>query len=462
MNKIKLRDHQVEAIKYFEENNYIGLLEMATGTGKTITSLEAANRYYENKQRQFLVIIVPFLHLIDQWVEEFYNFNIHSFIRIAGNKSSWYLRLKNKIWDYNRKFTDRVVIIGSYKSICSKSCQKLLEEVDKNKTMLLADECHYIGSGSYSNNIFYNFDSRLGLSATPRRWWDEEGTNRILKLFGKIVYEYDLKKAIENGILTPYEYNPHLISLNEEELDEYILYSLRMSFIAANDPLSEEEELYMQHLAIRRASIIQKASEKIPKLINLLRKQKDKSHTLVYVAPGEVQEVIKQLSVLNLKIRRFDSTLSNKERIKVLDLFASGYIDVLVAIKCLDEGVDVPSTRVAYFVSSTSNPREFIQRRGRVLRKFSGKDKAIIHDFLVIQDDIDIYTLESIASKELPRFVEFSNGSKNKYSIPERKEIAEILSRYDLDMYLYMDPWDMYYKMLEEMEDYDDFTKGYS
>lgn len=462
MRNIKLRKHQDEAIESLEKNNYIGLLEMATGTGKTITSLEAANRYYELKQRQFLVIIVPFLHLIDQWKEDFPIFNINKFIRVAGNKNSWYPKLKNKIWDYNRGFTDRVVVIGSYKSICNDSCQNLLNIVDKQEAMLISDECHYIGSKSYSDNIFYKFNSRIGLSATPRRWWDEDGTDRILKLFDKIVYEYDLNKAINNGILTPYEYKPHLISLDEEELDEYILYSLRMAFIAANDPLSEEEELYLQRLAIKRASIIQKASEKISKLIELLRNQKDKSHTLIYVAPGEVEEVIKKLSILNLKIRRFDSTLSNNERIRVLNLFASGYIDVLVAIKCLDEGVDVPSTRVAYFVSSTSNPREFIQRRGRVLRKYPGKDEAIIHDFLVLQDGLDIYTLESIASRELPRFVEFSNGAKNKYSIEERKEISEILSKYDLDMYLYMDPWDMYYKMLEEMEEYNEFTKRYN
>ena len=134
---------------------------MATGTGKTITSLEAANRYYELKQRQFLVIIVPFLHLIDQWKEDFPIFNINKFIRVAGNKNSWYPKLKNKIWDYNRGFTDRVVVIGSYKSICNDSCQNLLGIVDKKEAMLISDECHYIGSRSYSDNAFYKFNSRI-------------------------------------------------------------------------------------------------------------------------------------------------------------------------------------------------------------------------------------------------------------------------------------------------------------
>lgn len=188
--------------------------------------------------------------------------------------------------------------------------------------------------------------------------------------------------------------------------------------------------------------MIQSASNKLPALLKLLQQQKDKRFTLVYCSPGELNTVIKQIADLNIKVHRFNSELYINERKGVLDLFQKGEIDVLVAIKCLDEGVDIPATRNAYFLASTSNPREFVQRRGRILRLSEGKSYSTIYDFITLQDHLPANTFNSLVNRELPRYAEFANSALNKYQ--ERDHIRSLLSHYDLEMYLNITPWQMY------------------
>src|SRR5690606_8259292 len=119
-------------------------------------------------------------------------------------------------------------------------------------------------------------------------------------------------------------------------------------------------------------------------------------------------------------------------------------------IKCLDEGVDVPSTRCAYFLASTSNPREFIQRRGRILRKAKGKQLAEIHDFIVFPKDVDEHTFTMIAKKELPRFAEFCSSAINRSTA--KNKILPYISTYNLNHLMDMKPWDVYKEMKEAFE----------
>src|SRR5699024_532255 len=173
-------------------------------------------------------------------------------------------------------------------------------------------------------------------------------------------------------------------------------------------------------------------------------------YTLVYCAEKQVNILTKLLSELGLRVHKFDSTVSNKEREQILKSFAEGTIQVLVAIKCLDEGVDVPSTRVAYFLASTSNPREFVQRRGRILRKARNKTIAEIHDFIVLAEEMDADTFTMIAKKELPRFAEFSSAAINQNNA--KMQIFDSLDPYNKNHLMDKRPWDVYKEMQEEYE----------
>lgn len=456
---INLREYQKKAVSSFETNERKGILEMATGTGKTIVALECIKRHYIEKGRQFLVIIVPFLHLIDQWVKDFDLIELKNYMTIAYGKDRWYQDLKNQIWEYNMGFRDRVVLIGSYKSMASKDFQTLISKVSDHR-LLVADECHYIGTSTYKDTDFKNFNSALGLSATPRRWWDEEGSRRILDIFDQVVYEYTMEDAIQNRFLTPYYFFPKLISLTAEEIEEYENYTYRIGILVGNEALTIDAQERLKTLLRKRAGILQKAENKLPLLINLIKKQKNKKYTLVYCAPGEVNKTVKAISNLGITVHRFNSEVNNKERQTLLSLFSRGEIEVLVAIKCLDEGVDVPATKNAYFLSSTSNPREFVQRRGRVLRLSEDKNHANIFDFITLQDNLDFNTFNSIAKREMPRFAEFSSLSSNKYQ--EREPIRKLLAKYDLEMYLNIEPWEMYEILKEENGGNNETSSRYS
>jgi superfamily II DNA or RNA helicase len=317
---------------------------------------------------------------------------------------------------------------------------------------LIADECHNFGRKSFLENKFNNFNGRLGLSATPKRWWDEEGTSRIFNYFDKVVYEYNIEKAIQNEYLVPYEYNPIIVNLEEKELEAYIKFSLKIA--KALNSNNEEDSDIIQKLNIQRSLIISKAIAKKELLYKLLAEEnKDElAYTLVYCAPGEINEITRKISLLGYIVHKFDSTINNKERQKILDAFKKKQIQILVAIKCLDEGVDIPNAKNAYFLSSTSNPREFVQRRGRVLRKSKCKNYAKIYDFIVLPENINKKTFTNIASKELPRFAEFSAYSINKYVA--RNKIRPILEKYELEYLMDKLPWEVYQDIKENRSRY--------
>ena len=293
--------------------------------------------------------------------------------------------------------------------------------------------------------------NRLGLSATPDRWFDDMGTDRLRKYFNKTVFEYDLKTAIQNGHLTRYDYHPIVVHLDTGELEEYVDLTRKISRLST---YSEEIERgsTLERLLIKRSLILSRAQNKTPKLSELLKERRSKGdirHTLVYCAAGKNKEIISIIADLNIKVHDFVYDVPDKRRTEILSQFDKGDIETLVAIKCLDEGVDIPSTRAAYFLASTSNPREFVQRRGRVLRRSEGKKKAKIYDLIVMPnidndgfDETYDKALMSIISKEIPRFAEFSDNAENKYEA--REIIAPYLKKYDLEYLMDKLPYEIY------------------
>lgn len=431
--RIKPRPYQSEAIEAVINNGWQGILEMATGTGKTYTGLLIAQEFLKRYSKIFLVIIVPYKHLIEQWIKSTEDLSFNDIMTCSSDNRNWRDELHIKVRDFNSGLTNHPVVITTYHTAATKDFNNYMSRIRKYE-FLIADEVHYMGQNRMKDNKMHEFQGKIGLSATPERWFDESGSKYITQFFNGIVYYYTLEKAIATGFLTEYEYLPIVTGLSNEELDKYEDYTRRIiPLIHIKNP-NRSQEKQLQSLFIQRSRIIKKARSKKDKLLELLSNQdiEDVSHVLVYCAEGQIDEITRSLNNIGYRVHRFDHRVSNLDREKILQAFDLGDIQILVAINCLDEGVDVPATRTAYFLSSTSNPRQFVQRRGRVLRTNEGKAYAKIYDFITIPKQARNNTFQSIVAKEAPRIAEFSEYALNKHSA--RDQLAPYLKRPNLDL----------------------------
>lgn len=427
--KTQLRPHQAEAIDALDKHSGRGILAMATGAGKTITSLSYSNKLGTSKNT-CTVVAVPYLHLVSQWIEKDIRpmFPDAPVIEVHGGATEWHSKLPVYLSGLKSGVFKELFIVGLYGSLGSPEFTSAIKgaKINPDQLLLIADEVHNAGASEARNSLLDIYDKRVGLSATPERYFDDEGTAVVKEFFGGVVYEYDLARAINDGFLTPYRYFPHIVRLAEEEHIQYKEISTKISRIIASgkdDPkiLSRQD---IKQLLIKRSKLIKNAANKIPLLASLLAKMKERgiSNTLVYCDGmpqlEQAQKILNDLGVVNHKFTQ-NETLELRDTI--LQNFASGIYKALVAVKCLDEGVDVPVTKVAVIVASTTNPREFIQRRGRVLRKYPGKSEAEVHDFVVIPPTVPgvaISKLEkSVLESEFKRVRDFIDTASNKADI---------------------------------------------
>ena len=429
---IFLRKYQSEAIDAWFENGCRGLWEMATGTGKTITALSALAKLREEKNHLFVVIACPYQHLVDQWAEEAIRFGFEPILAYK-NSASWVNRLNTALVRYNYGVRDVVCTITTQTTFIAETMQKLLSKL-KRSAVLVADEVHHLGAERSRKRLTDVFNYRLGLSATPNRWFDESGTTALKTYFGGTVYEFSLGKAIEKGYLCPYYYYPHLVELTNGEFEEYERLTESISKLYHKIDLDEPNEAF-EHLLRKRATLLNRAENKLAKLAELLENKIDSlHHTLFYCAMGRIVPVMELLTHLELRIAKFTAEESAVKRKDLLKMFTSGHLQALVAMKCLDEGVDVPSTRTAYILASSSNPKEFIQRRGRILRLSPGKEHAEIHDLIAVPplkfqhySTATFATERKIVEKELRRFNEFASLALNKnQALAKMGEFAKI------------------------------------
>jgi superfamily II DNA or RNA helicase len=444
--EIEPRAYQLEAIDKWRTSGHKGILEMATGTGKTITSLLAAKDYIKNCGSCITIIVVPFQHLVNQWSKDIDLILGQEVIKCMNAQTTWLNKTKSMVQEFNLGLEENFVVVTTYKTAISKSFKEIFNKINGH-SILIADECHYITNRGFKDFPFSKFTAKLGLSATPDRWWDDEGTYYMKNVMGEVVYEYTLDQAISNEKLTPYEFYPHIVEFSEPEMNEYNRYTKMIINLMNNDDNEVKEKL--EALYRKRANVVNKASNKLTVFLKDFKKENlsELTHTLVYCAPGEIDNIVQIISKLGVKVSKFNSEVKNKDREKLLEMFEKGKIQVLVAIKCLDEGVDVPATKTAYFLSSTSNPREFVQRRGRILRKYGGKTFAKIHDYIVLPIGLSFEDFYRIAIKELPRFAEFNDSALN--STQSKIEVNEILEEYNLTYLMYKKPWDVYKEMKE-------------
>lgn len=461
-----LHDYQHNAIKEWFNANCRGVFEMATGTGKTITSLAAAVSAYQEHGRLAVLILVPYLHLLDQWAQSCRQFGFDP-ILCSGEHGRWQIEVKSAIQDFNIDVKKYICILAVHKTAAMDRFAAAICRIPAKDTLLIGDEAHGLGATHLRNALTENAFLRLGLSATPKRWFDDEGTNAIFRYFGPTCFEYSLDEAI-GQFLTPYEYFPQLVSLTDDEAELYKELTQKIINIATKAEHDYEIRQRIKKLLLQRSKIISSAQQKLPVLIDLLRRMQEISRQkseepngiLVYCAPGNHKEVLQAVAALGLRCHEFVHDVSLSDREKLLSQFGNGEIQVLVAIKCLDEGVDVPSTKTAFILASSTNPREFVQRRGRILRKSKGKDRAFVYDFLIVPSPerlamkrrVDV----SILQREMPRFAEFASSAMNQFGA--RSVVREILNQFELLNLLDEKPWDVYHTMKKQW-DWSDFDE---
>jgi len=455
---IKLHEFQNEAIEAWVKQGCNGILEMATGTGKTFTSLAAAVDRYETSQKLATIILVPYLHLLEQWKRHCESFGF-SPILCSGEHQGWRRTLASAVRDFRLGISDNLCILAVHLTATSADFQKRVGPLPAESTLVIGDEVHGLGARQLRKAMMPWVAMHLGLSATPQRWLDDEGTQAIVDTFGKVCFEYGLDDAIAGKFLTPYEYHPVLVSLSSRELEDYEDLTASIVRLSASTENNPDLKKTVKRLLIKRAAIIWGAEEKLPALVAMLTDHMEAClsagerphHILVYCAPGEHKVVLKALAKLGLRCHEFVHTVSMAEREVVLKRFDEGDIEALVAVRCLDEGVDVPATETAYFLASTSNPRQFVQRRGRVLRRAEGKTRAVIVDFLVVPSESpsgDEGVALSLLRREMPRFAEFSLAATNVNAA--RKVVFDLLDRYEALNMLDETPWDLYEQVLSE------------
>ena len=470
------REYQKLAFENWKNKGQKGLFAMATGTGKTITSLNCLLEIYLRKGYYKAIILVPTITLVNQWEQECRKFRFSNIIKVYSKNLTW--RDEVERVRFNEKYrTERepevsYIVISTYASYSREKVFNVLNDFDKRKLLMIADECHNMASGSLVKrlkNIPYL--RRIGLSATPDRQFDDSGNTKLRKFFGseeKYTYEYSMEEAIKNGVLCKYMYYPHLVRLTSDEMDAYVELSEKISkYFNYNTCTFDNPDEMLKRLLLARKRIIHKAANKLPAFIDIIEKRHGENgnlkFSLIYVPEGnkpdyiggtddfDKSEDIKDdedadhlINIYTQAVAEIDErvtvrkfTSGQRDREEILDDFATGKLHVLTSMKCLDEGVDVPRSELAIFCSSTGNPRQFIQRRGRVLRTHPDKKIAELHDLVVVPEvspNSSSYRMEqSLLRGELLRVNNFALLSENpSYS---ETELREVMDHYGLNLY---------------------------
>jgi superfamily II DNA or RNA helicase len=455
-----LRRYQDEAVKAWLGSGGKGIWEMATGTGKTVSALAAIQHVASEarKRREPLIVVIscPFANLVEQWAKEVNNFGVQALCAYQQS-DRWAPQLAEMVNGLRASESGCLVVIATNASVAGQRFQEIIA-LWNGAFVFLADEVHSFGAPGLSESVPENANYRLGLSATPDRWQDDEGNQRIESNFGPILFSYSLAEAVRDDVLCPYRYVPTIVSLEEDERDEYLrLSALIAAFMAQCDGREslfsdESESQELKNLLFRRARLIGAARAKIPALIDAIRPFSGDPYSLVYCSDGtmmsgsdgllrdedkQLNQVVSRLgNELGIRAAAYTAREGLAERRERMEGFAEKQIQCLVAMRCLDEGIDIPSIQRAFILASSRNPRQFIQRRGRVLRRSQGKDFAEIFDFLVLpplEDISDHYQFETerrLAERELERAIEFAGTATNEFQA--LSVLRAVADRYNL------------------------------
>jgi len=441
--RLEIREYQESAIAGWFNAGGRGIYAMATGTGKTVTALATLEQLYKKVGPPLVVIIVaPYLNLVRQWVGVARGFGLDP-INCSGSRAGWTASADAALFLVNSEARPVLSFVTTNSTFAETAFQDLISRIQV-RTVLVADEVHNLGARALQRALPARVPLRLGLSATPARWMDEEGTQAIGDYFGDVVFDLSLEGALKlkPPVLTPYTYHPVLVPLDDEEREEYLRITRQLGRLMV-DPSADNLSDIALALLLKRARLVACARNKLPLFEKAIAPYRDTSFNLVYCGDGRVEvesvsakvasgvpetDVIRQVEAaarilgqgLGMNVATYTAGTSEEDREIILRDFSEGRKNALVAIRCLDEGLDIPQVRRAFILASSTNPRQFIQRRGRVLRRAEGKDSAEIFDFVVVPplDEVSPGTTEykvlrRLVEREMARVVEFARLAEN-------------------------------------------------
>lgn len=426
-----LRSYQKAAVNSWIDGNCRGILEMATGTGKTKTA-RACISYAQSIGSLLTVVIVPYQHIGNQWAKELEDLN-----PISTGKD-WRKHIADAASQVAFGRRKNLTIVAVKNTAASNDFTALIHDIssDFSNVLLVGDEVHWLGARGFQNSLTEDANFRLGLSATPNRYFDEAGTEILFNYFGQPTYTLTIGDALkivdERGmpILCPYVYKPIAVPLSKDEFDRYLELTRKIGMLSGMNR-DEADEERLQTFRNNRADIAKSAQSKIPAIEELLRSlTKPLEQCLIYCANfNQLNQVAKILADLNIPTQQITGLESASpsahfnnvsEREHILKNFARGNLGVLLAIDCLDEGVDIPSARIGIILASSGNEKEFIQRRGRLMRPYATKNHAEIYDFCVLPvDPNDPLTSAHLVDVELRRIEQFAKDALNEDEITD-------------------------------------------
>ena len=433
---VELMDYQKKAILKWKDQNYIGIYDMATGTGKTFTALGSIEYLAKNCDNQLAVFILcPYVHLVSQWEEDVLEWGGNPII--AHSQSSDRQWEKHLIDSYKRfKLLGKpFVCITTNDTYTGEKIQRIFNDIDGDMNVLfIVDEAHNIGAKRTSQYLNEKIKYRLALSATVDRYRDKRGTDIIYNYFRDKCIEYPLDLAISEGkALCNYEYHIIYSFLSSDELDKYNAITKELKKYLINEDGETRLSEAAQVKLFERKRILAGARDKVSLLEEAMEPYKNKKHILVYCGATnvldeendcyekQIEQVNKMLELkLHMDVHKFTAEENAEQRMMIKKCFANGMYQVVTAIKCLDEGVNIPNIETAFILSSSQNPKEFVQRRGRLLRKAPGKDKAVIYDFVTLPRPFgsihygDYELDKNILIGEMIRIKEFADAALNK------------------------------------------------
>lgn len=418
-----LMEHQRLVLQDWEKHGYRGIVNFATGAGKTLTAIEAVKRW--TNQDGAAVILVPGRDLHAQWIREIETELSDALILPAGagsSKADWMQLLP--IFTAPGSSADlRRVVVATYATFASADFQRRLKS--GSRLLVVADEMHRAGSKKVLPALEQtSCGATLGLSATFRRQFDDEGTGRLVDFFGPILAPViGLAEALVLGLLVPYDYRLHEVTLDDDEQERYEHFTKRIGQLIGRGEAVREPDGPLRMLLIQRAQVLKQARHKVPTAVGILTSEyQPGDRWLVYCDDRtQLNAVIDECLAAGLPTLAFYSGMPSDRDMVIRSLGELG--GIVVAIRCLDEGIDIPVTDHALILASSTVEREYIQRRGRVLRRApaTGKVSAEVHDLLLV-DKIG----GALTKSEALRALEFVRLARNAAARERLKVIVSL------------------------------------
>ena len=429
---IELYDYQKDAIQAWVDKGFRGFYVMATGTGKTWTAIYSAKRLLE-EHKCLIVIAAPYKHLVRQWAEDVNKlFPDAETVLISSENPQWYTISKRLVLSQQYHPEKQIILITTIKSFYSAKFEKVINLSDEEK-LLIVDEAHRFTQRP--ENLRRTYSYMLGLSATPINGKQNESGIALLDFFGGLAYNLPIEEALERNFLVHYNYFPVYVTATSAEEENFNAISSNMAGCFRDGVLIDRERFVKYVRA--RLRIMGMAEEKLARIKTFVDQIKEKDHFVVYCGDGRlfdeqdeeirhIQFVQNQMDDMGIRTSQFTANENMDRRMELVDMFNKQEIDALVAIRCLDEGINIPSIKSALILSSNDDYREFVQRRGRILRKYNGKKSADIYDVVVLPSAM----CPKMAIIELRRYYEYAKLALNK---EERlAELQTLLSQYGL------------------------------